>query len=169
MFNTFGFLRNLTKFEQIWRSSNKSHEATQSHAHNASADKPRSSSDTGFEVATIQFVWDKYNGYRGSPWGTFGNQVPPRHRDKDKTGLYFYLVYVYMHKCPQLNWTESFRTGDGKHTVGRRAFIKNVFPIAEALANILDEVDWARRIHPYNHGLPPFDKCFTMMVDTLPI
>ena len=28
MLNTFGFLRNLTKFEQIWRSSSKSHEAT---------------------------------------------------------------------------------------------------------------------------------------------
>ena len=125
--------------------------------------------DTGFEVATIQHIWDKYNSWLGSPRGTFGNQVPQRKRDPDKTGFYFYLVYVYMHKCPQLNWTETFRSGDGKHVAGRRAFINNVFPIAEALANILDEVDYARRLDPYNHGLPPFDKSFTILVDTLPI
>ena len=44
-----------------------------------------------------------------------------------------------------------------------------VFPIANAFAQIVDEVNYGWRLDPYNHGLPPFDRCFTGIVDTLPV
>ena len=101
--------------------------------------------------------------------GTFGNRVPPRQREPGWSAFYFFLVFVFIHKCPTLSWLESFRSRNGKFHTSKTSFYKWIYPIALALSGIIDEVDPSLRLDPMNHGLPPFDTCFTGMVDTLPV
>jgi hypothetical protein len=155
--------------------------------------------DTGFEEGTITHLWNKYNAWNGSPpgdrlswlahmicflcWhglstgcvvralhtGTFGYQLDPRQRRPAMRAFYFFLVFVYMHKMPQLNWIEAFRSRDGAFEASTSSFQDNVFPIATALANIICEINYNWRLDPFNHGFPPFDRSFTGIVDTLPV
>ena len=74
-----------------------------------------------------------------------------------------------MHKRPQRNWLSSYRSASGKFRCGATTFAEHVFPTAAALADIISEIDYSWRLDPYNHWLPPFDRCITCMVDTLPI
>lgn len=83
--------------------------------------------------------------------------------------FYFYLIFVYIHKLPQRNWLESYKSATGKYRCGRSTFDREVFPMASALADIIQEIDYAWRLDPFNHALPPFDKYFTGIVDTLPV
>ena len=125
--------------------------------------------DTGFETETLQYIWDKYQNWNGSPAGTFGGQLQRRQRQPEYAGFYFYLVFVYLHKCPQLNWIEAFRSADGQFKACARSFTEHVWATADALANIIEEIDYSWRLDPYNHALPPFDQSITGIVDTLPI
>ena len=68
-----------------------------------------------------------------------------------------------------MNWVESFASADGHFKAGQRSFRTHVFRLAEALAQIVDEIDYGLRLSHMNHALPPFDKCFTGIVDTLPV
>ena len=79
--------------------------------------------DTGFETGTLQYIWDKYHNWNGSPPGTFGGQLPQRQRQPEYAGFYFYLVFVYMHKCPQLQWIESFASADGQFKASTTSFV----------------------------------------------
>ena len=125
--------------------------------------------DTGFEAETLSYTWRKYNAYGGSRPGTFGGQLPSRLRDPSYAAFYFYLVFVYLHQCPQLNWIQNYKTADGRYKASERSMSAHVWPTAQALANIIDEVDYTWRFNQFNHGLPPFDKAVTGIVDTLPI
>jgi hypothetical protein len=136
--------------------------------------------DTGFEEGTITHLWNKYNAWNGSPpgdrlswlahmicflcWhglstgcvvralhtGTFGYQLDPRQRRPAMRAFYFFLVFVYMHKMPQLNWIEAFRSRDGAFEASTSSFQDNVFPIATALANIICEINYNWRLDPFN-------------------
>ena len=101
--------------------------------------------------------------------GTFGNQYPARQHDAQRTAFYFYLVFVYIHQCPQGNWTQNFKSKNGRWTACKRSISQHVFPLADALAIIIEEVDYTWRLDPYNHYMPPFDKYVTGIVDVFPV
>ena len=125
--------------------------------------------DTGFEASTLQHIWDKYNAYGGSAPCTFGGQLRARDRSPSQAAFYFYLVFVYIHKCPVLSWVESFKSADGTYRACTRCMQLHVWPTAAALAALIDEIDYTWRLDPHNHALPPFDRAVTGIVDTLPI
>ena len=125
--------------------------------------------DTGFYASTLQHIWHKYNDYQGSAPGTFGDRLPVRIRNPKMRAFYFYLIFVYIHKLPQRNWLESYKSASGKYKCGRSTFDREVFPMAAALADIIAEIDYTWRLDPHNHALPPFDKYITGIVDTCPV
>ena len=64
---------------------------------------------TGHELGTLQQIWDRYNAYAGSAPGTFGGQLDvPRRNGLMSRAYHFMCVFIYIHKCPQTNWEESF-------------------------------------------------------------
>jgi len=125
--------------------------------------------DTGFYASTLQHIWHKYNSYQGSAPGTFGDRLTERKRNPKMRAFYFYLIFVYIHKLPQRNWLESYKSSNGKYKCGRSTFDREVFPMASALADIIEEIDYTWRLDPHNHALPPFDKYITGIVDTCPV
>ena len=90
-------------------------------------------------------------------------------REPKARAFHFYLVFVYIHKCPQRNWIEAYRSGNGKWHCGKTSFDRSVFPLASALADMISEIDYGWRLDPHNHALLPFDKYITGIVDTLPV
>jgi hypothetical protein len=125
--------------------------------------------DTGFYASTLQHIWHKYNSYQGSAPGTFGDRLTERKRNPKMRAFYFYLIFVYIHKLPQRNWLESYKSSNSKYKCGRSTFDREVFPMASALADIIEEIDYTWRLDPHNHALPPFDKYITGIVDTCPV
>ena len=101
--------------------------------------------------------------------GTFGGRLPERARNPKMRAFYFYLIFVYIHKLPQRNWLEAYKSGNGQYRCGRSTFDREVFPMASALADIIEEIDYSWRLDPHNHALPPFDKYITGIVDTCPV
>ena len=68
---------------------------------------------------------------------------------------------------PQMSWIESFRSKDGQFQASERSFREHVFATAQALSEVIDEIDYTWRLDPFNHALPPFDRHITGIVDTL--
>jgi hypothetical protein len=101
--------------------------------------------------------------------GTFGGLVPARYQNRHLTAFYFLLIFVYIHKCPGLKWLESFASKDGRCKAKEGSWRKHVCRIAWALEQLIDEVDYSWRLDPTSHGLPPWDKCVTCVIDTLPV
>ena len=125
--------------------------------------------DTGFEQSTLQYVWDKYSSWHGSEPGMFG-RPGGRQRNGVTAGFHFYCVFVHIHKYPQQNWLNTFssRCGNFKMSFGSTLFYEQVLPLGKALAEIISEIDYSRRLHPNNH-VPHLPYHATAMVDTLPI
>lgn len=125
--------------------------------------------DTGFKAETIQYLWRKYNAWNGSAAGTFDCADLPGVGSLVSRAYHFYCIFVLIHKCPQVKWTSTFRSKDGRHSLGARTVRAVVYPLAGALAAIIDEIDRSKRLSPFNHGPPPFDFRFTGIVDTFPV
>ena len=125
--------------------------------HLASLLKPRQTcfDQTGFELATLQQIWDTYNNYGGSVPGTFGGQLAAPVRSGLMTCAYhFFCVFIYIHKCPQTNWEESFDLPGGYSMSYNNR--QPMWDVAEALSNIVSEIHYNDRLDPYNHVGQPF-------------
>jgi hypothetical protein len=110
----------------------------------------------------LQYIWDKYHAWGGSEPGTFGGQLSARQRGGLKGRAYhFVCVFVYIHKCPQSNWDESF-------SFGGRTMAKTHWQPMHDVAAALAEIVYDDRLDPYNHVGRPF-KYVTGIVDTLPV
>ena len=125
--------------------------------------------DTGFPESVLQRIWDKYNAYGGEP-NTFGGRLPVPQRAAWKVQAYFYCYFIWIHKAPDPDWKQAWRLpklGDS-FSMCRSTFYNRVLPIGDALAAIINEVEYGRRLNPFNHA--PFFKYFvTGIVDVLPI
>ena len=125
-------------------------------------------SDTGMRPSTLVHLWSKYHAWNGSAAGTFGGQVAQADCIDDRA-FHFYCVFVLIHKHPQKNWKSQFTSRNGWKKLRQRGRYTHVYPVAHALASIIDEIDRGRRLEQHNHGVPPFEYFVTGMVDTLPI
>jgi hypothetical protein len=122
--------------------------------------------ETGFELRTLQHIWDTYHAYRLSAPGTFGGQLEPVQRGGlDRRAYQFFCVFVYIHKCPQTNWHESFALPGG-YTMNNLVPMRRV---ADALADIICEIVYDDRLDLYNHAGPPFEYHVTALVDVFPV
>jgi len=122
---------------------------------------------TGFEARTLQHVWDKYSAFGGSAPGTFGGRLNPIQRGGPRRRAFHFLcLFVYIHKCPQSNWDESFNMGG--FTMSKHHW-QPMHDVADALAQIIDEIVYDDRLHRYNHVGRPFKYHVTAIVDTLPV
>ena len=87
--------------------------------HLASLLKPKQTcfDQTGYELGALQQIWDRYNAYAGSAPGAFGGQLgEPQCGGLMSRAYHFMCIFIYIHKCPQTNWEESFDLPGG-HTV----------------------------------------------------
>ena len=120
--------------------------------------------DTGFEQATLQHVWNKYNAWQGAEPGTFASAaLKLRERKAITRAWHFYCLFVWIHKYPVGRWTNTFTSRDGqfKMALGSSLLYDEVIPIGDALAEIISEVDytwrWVRaipKVPPHTHSLP---------------
>ena len=128
-------------------------------------------SQTGFQLRTLQQIWDTYHNFGGSMGGTFGGQLtPPQRGGLMSRAYHFFCVFLYIHKCPQIAWEETFELKVG-HTVYTMSegHWQPMWDVANALANIISEIRYDDRLHPYNHVGQPFKYHVTGIVDTFPI
>jgi hypothetical protein len=122
---------------------------------------------TGFHCDTLQQVWDTYNAFGGSAEGSFGGQLAPPERGGTRVRIDHSLcIYVYIHKAPQTNWPEAFKLGSFGMA---RNHWQPMWDVADALAAIIDEINYSDRLHPYNHVGRPFKYFVTALVDTFPV
>ena len=128
--------------------------------------------ETGFELRTLQTIWDKYHAFGGSRPGTFGGQVAEVQRGGLLRRAYHFLcVFIYIHKLPQNNWAECFKLPNGpdKWFTMAKTHWQPMHDVASALSNIISEIDYDDRLHPCNHWFAPFKYHYTGMVDVCPI
>ena len=96
--------------------------------------------DTGFRASTISYLWTKYNMWNGSGVGQFGGARALPEASPDQRAFHFYCVFVLIHKHPQRNWKSQFTSRSGEYKLSDRGRYKHVYPLAVALAEIMDEV-----------------------------
>ena len=123
--------------------------------------------DTGYEASSLRYMWDKYNGWHNTPAGSFGGLLDAP--DLEMRAYDFYCIYMLLHQSPQNVWASPFRSKTGCFKMSMRTARRRLPPLALALATIIDEVDYERRLDRFNHGIAPFDYLFTGIVDTLPV
>jgi hypothetical protein len=126
--------------------------------------------DTNYSVETLDYIWNKYNAWNGSPPGSFAAQppLPPVNSILDRQ-YYFYCAFRMVHECPKTRAKHAFRSHDCWFDASPRTVRGQVHPLMKALSKIISEVDRSRRLNPYNHGVSPFDYFVTGMVDTFPV
>ena len=105
--------------------------------------------DTGFKAETIQYLWRKYNAWNGSAAGTFDCADLPGFLSLESRAYHFYCIFVLIHKCPQVKWTSTFRSKDGRFSLGVRTMQTVVYPLAGALAAVIDEIDRSKWLSPF--------------------
>ena len=125
--------------------------------------------DTGYHESVVQDIWEKYQAFGSAP-GTFGGQLPRPKREAWKQQAYFYCYLIWVHKGLDPEWKEAWHLPklQNEFTMSARTFRNRVLPIGDALAEIIDEVDYSRRLSPWNHA-PWFKYFVTGMVDTFPV
>jgi hypothetical protein len=57
----------------------------------------------------------------------------------------------------------------GVYRFTKKRFFEEIMPIMLQLSTLIDEIDYADRLHPDNHGTGLFAKRFTTMIDCCPI
>ena len=124
--------------------------------------------DTGFAASTVQYIWDKYNAWNGSVPGTFGGQLsPPIYQKWRRCGyLVLFLMWVHLGLTPAR--TNQWHVQHVKMPMSTETWRTEVVGVGHALANIISEIDYDRRLDLYNHA-PLFKYYVTALVDTLPI
>ena len=127
--------------------------------------------DTGYHRSTLQYILDTYSG----PNYTFRGLLPARTRKPYMRAVYMYCFFMCMHL--QLNvdrameWSEVTQGGVphiAANGISKRTIYNEVYPIGDALAMLIDEVNTNDRYDPYNHA-PYFRTAYTAVVDTFPI
>ena len=93
--------------------------------------------------------------------GTFGGQLERRVRNPQQRAYYFYLLFVFVHKYPRAAWDEIHASADGMFRSSDSAARQEVYDIAWALDNIIQEIDYGWRLDAHNHGPWPFDVYYT--------
>ena len=93
--------------------------------------------------------------------GTFGGQLQRRERNPQQRAFYFYLLFVFVHKYPRAAWQEIHTSADGIFRSSDAAAREEVYDIAWAFDNIIQEIYYNWRLDPHNHGPWPFDRFYT--------
>ena len=82
-------------------------------------------------------------------------------RVPQQRAFYFYLFFVFVHKYPRAAWDEIHTSSDGMFRSSDSAAREEVYDIAWALDNIIQEINYDWRLDPHNHGPWPFDYYYT--------
>ena len=131
-------------------------------------------SDTGYSAPVIKYVWRKYRAQLiNAARGYEGFRFVVNEGDDalaEYVGLCLYAALWYMHIYPTVaaigGWEFGRRT---KRYFSKSEFYACVMPIIVELALIIDEVDYADRLHPRNHGTGILYRRFTALIDCAPI
>ena len=124
--------------------------------------------DTGYATPVIGYLWRKYRtqlinrvrGYEGFRIvGNAGEKALAEH-----VGLCLFAAFWYMHIYPTVDaisgWEFGKRTG---RRFSKTKFYACVLPVIMELAQIIDEIDYADRLHPANHGTGIMYRRFTAL------
>ena len=125
--------------------------------------------DTGYPAVVVQMIWDKYSG----PDASFRGQLPPAPTQSDELcragHLYVLLIYIHKHHSPQD--AHYYRLpAYPEIKISKDSIYRKVLPLGRALVGIIDEVDFNRRLDPFNHpAVSAFKYHYTTLWDTFPI
>ena len=103
--------------------------------------------DTGFHECTLQHIWDKYNAFGGSPPGTFGGLLKVmEHRGIWRQQAYFYSYFIWLHQGLDPARKQAWKLRNfPDFGMSPSTFKLRVLPLGDALAELIDEIDYSRR------------------------
>jgi len=129
-------------------------------------------SDTGYSDDVVQWTWRKYAPQLiAHATGLDAFQVYVRggnHALEQRVGLCYYAMLWYMHIYPTEAAIPGWSFG-GVYRFTKKRFFEEIMPIMLQLSTLIDEIDYADRLHRDNHGTGLFAKRFTTMIDCCPI
>ena len=102
--------------------------------------------DTGFHACTLQYIWDRYNAFGGSPPGTFGGLLEPMVRSTWRRQAYFYAYFIWLHQGLSPKRSQGWKLKNfPQFSMCPTTFKENVLPLGDALASLIEEIDYSRR------------------------